>query len=85
MLSFPEVTEVLRLLTMHLGPQSVLVTAEIHVVDGIDTDGIEDLLERMSKEIRQEVPEVAQTLSNRIPQGKRTDPRASIWLPRETV
>jgi divalent metal cation (Fe/Co/Zn/Cd) transporter len=61
MLSFPEVTEVLRLLTMHLRPEAVLVTAEIHVVDGIDTDGIEDLLERMSKEIRQEVPEVAQT------------------------
>ena len=61
MLSFPEVTQVLRLLTMHLGPESVLVTAEIHVVDGIDTDGIEELLERVSKKIRQEVPEVTQT------------------------
>jgi divalent metal cation (Fe/Co/Zn/Cd) transporter len=61
MLSFPEVTEVLRLLTVYLGPESVLVTAEIHIVDGIDTDGIEDLLERMSKEIRQEVAEVTQT------------------------
>jgi cation diffusion facilitator family transporter len=61
MLSFPEVTEVLRLLTMYLAPDSVLVTAEIHVVDGIDTDGIEELLERVSKEIRREVPEVTQT------------------------
>ena len=61
MLSFPEVTEVLRLLTVYLGPESVLVTAEIHIVDGIDTDGIEDLLERISKEIHQEVAEVTQT------------------------
>ena len=61
MLSFPEVAEVLRLLTVYLGAESVLVTAEIHVVDGLDTDGIEDLLERMTKEIRQAVPEVSQT------------------------
>lgn len=60
MLSFPEVTDVFRLLTMHLGPDSVLVNAEIHVVDGIDTDGIEELLERVSKEIRREVPKVTQ-------------------------
>jgi hypothetical protein len=46
---------------MHLRPESVLVTAENHIVDGIDADGSEDLLERVSKGIRQEVPEVTQT------------------------
>jgi len=46
---------------MHLRPESVLATAETHLVDGIDADGIEDLLERVFKEIRQEVSEVTQT------------------------
>jgi cation diffusion facilitator family transporter len=73
MLSFPEVTHVLRLLTMHLGPDSVLVNAEIHVVDGLDTDGIEDLLERVTREIHREVPEVTQTFIEPHP-ARRADP-----------
>ncbi len=48
MTSFEEVTDVLRLLTMHLGPDAVLVNTEIHVVDGLETDQIEDLLERIT-------------------------------------
>ncbi len=59
-LSFPETVEVLRLLTMHLGPSSVLVNAEIQVADGLDTDRIEELLERITATIRREVPEVTQ-------------------------
>jgi divalent metal cation (Fe/Co/Zn/Cd) transporter len=70
MLSFPEVTDIFRLLTMHLGPDSMLVNAEIHVVDGIDTDGIEELLERVSKEIRREVPKVTQTFIEPHPAGR---------------
>jgi cation diffusion facilitator family transporter len=60
-LSFPKVTDVLRLLTMHLGPDSVLVTAEIHVVDGLDTDQIEDLLEQITRKLHDALPEVSQT------------------------
>lgn len=70
MLSFPEITEVLRLLTMHLGPNSVLVNAEIHVVNGLDTDRIEELLERMTAAIRREVPEVTQTFIELHPRGR---------------
>lgn len=58
MLSFPEVRDVFRLLTMHLGPRDVLVNAEIHLADGLDTDQVEDLLERVSRKVRDEVPEV---------------------------
>ncbi len=61
LLSFPEVTEVLRLLTMHLGPDAVLVNAEIQVVDGLDTERLEEVLERITAAIRREVPEVTQT------------------------
>jgi cation diffusion facilitator family transporter len=74
MVSFPEVTEVLRLLTMHLGPNSALLTAEINVVDGLDTDQIEDLLERITQKIRSEVLEVTQTFIELHPEGKTGDP-----------
>lgn len=74
MISFHEVTEILRLLTMHLGPNSALLTAEIHVVDGLDTDQIEDLLERITQEVRSEVPEVTQTFIELHPEGKTGDP-----------
>jgi divalent metal cation (Fe/Co/Zn/Cd) transporter len=73
LLSFPEVTEVLRLLTMHLGPDAALVNAEIHVVDGLDTDQIEELLERITAAIRCEVPEVSQTFIELHPR-RRTEP-----------
>ncbi len=61
LLSFSEVTDVLRLLTMHLGPNSVLVNAEVHLVDGLDTDQIENLLERMTRALSSEIPELSQT------------------------
>lgn len=59
--SFDEVESVLRLLTMHLGPSSTLVNAEVHLIDGLDTNDIESLLERMNRKISQETPEVSQT------------------------
>lgn len=68
--SFDEVTDVLRLLTMHIGPNAVLVNAEIHVVDGLDTDQIEDLLERITQSLRDEMPEVAHTFIELHPPGQ---------------
>lgn len=59
--SFPEVSRVLRLLTMHLGPHDVLVNAEVHLVDGLDTDQIEGIVERISQRLREENPKITQT------------------------
>lgn len=73
-LSFPEVVEVLRLLTMHLGPSSALMTAEINVVDGLDTDQIEDLLEDITRKVQSEVPEITQTFIELHPEGKTGEP-----------
>jgi divalent metal cation (Fe/Co/Zn/Cd) transporter len=58
--AFDEVNEILRLLTMHLGPNAVLVNAEIHVVDGLDTDQIEELIGQMTHTIQDEMPEANQ-------------------------
>lgn len=76
--SYPEVTEILRLLTTHLGPSAVLVNAEIHVVDGLQTDQIEGLLERITATMREEVPEVAQTFIEIHP------PRRTGQTPRQS-
>jgi cation diffusion facilitator family transporter len=59
--AFPEVTRVLRLLTMHLGPNDVLVNAEVHLINGLDTDRIEALLEEISQALRRDNPKVTQT------------------------
>jgi len=57
---FDEVKEILRLLTMHLGPNAVLVNAEIHVIDGLDTDQIEALIESITHALQQTLPEANQ-------------------------
>lgn len=59
--AFPEVRRVLRLLTMHVGPNDVLVNAEVHLVNGLDTDRIELLLEEITQALKRENPKVSQT------------------------
>ncbi|HEV2128490.1 MAG TPA: hypothetical protein VGR22_07725 [Thermomicrobiales bacterium] len=51
----------LRLLTMHLGPHDVLVNAEIHLRNELDTDRIERLLADITRRLREENPKVSQT------------------------
>lgn len=55
---FPEVEEIVTLLTMQLGLNSVLVTGEINIVDNLTTDEIEHLLRRMTTRMREAAPEV---------------------------
>lgn len=55
--SFPEVAGVNRLLTMHLGPNSALVTADIHVVNELTTDQIEGLITKVDEAIQRATPE----------------------------
>jgi divalent metal cation (Fe/Co/Zn/Cd) transporter len=59
--SFPEVENVVRVLTMQLGSHSVLVTGELRVHRGMNTDEIEDLMVRIDAEIERRVPEVSDT------------------------
>lgn len=55
---FPEVTGVVEMLTMRLGLDSVLVTGEITIADGLTTDQIEQLLHRVTARIKEAAPEV---------------------------
>lgn len=59
--SFPEVDKIVRLLSMQLGANSVLVTGELRVKRELTTDGIEDLMRRIDTKIAAELPEVRET------------------------
>lgn len=52
----PEVTEVLALRTLMIGPEQLSVSLEVHVKDGLDTDEIERLIDDIEGEIRGQVP-----------------------------
>jgi cation diffusion facilitator family transporter len=55
---FPEVRSVIVLLTMQIGPESLLVTGEINVKDDMTTDEIEALLASIQARIREVEPQV---------------------------
>ena len=56
-LSIPELKTVDRLLTMHLGPDEILVNMDIVVEAGLTADEAESVVRRLEAEIRSVVPE----------------------------
>jgi cation diffusion facilitator family transporter len=56
----PEVDQVVELLTMHIGPQSVLVAARVDLRDDLRADQVEDFSTRVEHELAQRWPEVKQ-------------------------
>jgi cation diffusion facilitator family transporter len=59
--TFPEVTGVVRLLTMQLGTQSVLVNGELAIQRGLTTEEIEDLIARIDSRLAVVLPEISDT------------------------
>ena len=43
--------------TMHLGPKDVLVGLEVHLENDLDTDEIEQLIDKIETEIMKIIPE----------------------------
>ena len=60
-MSFPEVTQVVRLLSMQLGSHSILVTGELELSRDLYTHEIEDLIANIDNKIAAEVPDVTDT------------------------
>lgn len=58
---FPEVRRVLRVLTMQLGPHSVLVSGELEIAQSLSLPEAEALLERIDARLERDVPEVTDT------------------------
>lgn len=55
--STPEVKKLLRLLTMHLGPEEILVNLDLSFRDGLTTNDLEACIDRIEVKIRASVPE----------------------------
>ena len=46
-----------EVLTLHLGPEDILVNLSLEFVDGLDTNQLEAAVDRIEKNIRDAVPE----------------------------
>jgi cation diffusion facilitator family transporter len=55
-----EIDAVVELLTMQLAPDEVLVAARLDLVDGIDSDGLEEFSSRVDEELQERHPEITQ-------------------------
>ena len=55
-LSLPEVESVGRLLTMHMGPDEILVNLEVDLTDGLTDRQVEHVVDRIEAEIRKVLP-----------------------------
>ena len=73
-LASPEVESIVRLLTMQLGLDSILVTGEINIRDNLTTDDIEMLLQRITARIRETTPDVKNVYlePHQVPAGSGT-------------
>lgn len=69
--AFPEIETVVRLLTMQIGSNSVLVTGELRVARDMTTAEIEDVIHRLDEQLGDEVPEVSSTFWE-LHAGRRT-------------
>jgi cation diffusion facilitator family transporter len=54
----PEIKECGRLLTMHLGPDDILVNIDVEFIDDLSTDDVEAAVERIEARIKEAVPAV---------------------------
>jgi cation diffusion facilitator family transporter len=54
----PEVKEVVNILTMHLGPEDILVNLDINFANALSTDQVEEAIDKVEREIQKELPAV---------------------------
>jgi cation diffusion facilitator family transporter len=57
----PEVNRIITIRTMHLAPKDVLVTIEVNLIDGLNTDKIETVIDNIEKKVKQAIPYVNPT------------------------
>lgn len=69
----PEVVSVVALLTMHIGPESLLVAARVDLRDDIRASEIERLSDTIDREMRQTVPAVSEVFLDATPGRQETD------------
>lgn len=58
-LQIPEVNRIVSMRTMHFAPQDVLIAMEVNLKDGLDTDKIEVVIDRIEQKVKQALPYVS--------------------------
>jgi cation diffusion facilitator family transporter len=53
----PEVVQVVDLLTMHMGPDDILVNMDLNLRDGLTTDHVEAAIDRVEDQIKRTIPQ----------------------------
>ncbi len=61
------VEDLLELLTMHLGPDNLIVAARVALDDGLSADDAEDLADRIEQRLGERVPEVSHVFIDPTP------------------
>lgn len=54
--ALPEVKKIVTLRTMRLSPNDVLVGIEVNLVDGLDTDKIENVTDKIEEAVMKIIP-----------------------------
>ena len=73
----PEVKEVVNILTMHLGPEDILVNIDINFANGLSTDQVEEAIDKVERGIQEQLPAVkkifveAESLKKKTPKGRK--------------
>jgi cation diffusion facilitator family transporter len=66
----PEVLSIEELLTMALGPASLLVAARLDFIPELDSDQVEAVADELERQLREAVPEVTQVFLDPTRRGK---------------
>ncbi len=56
--SIPEINKAGSLMTMHMGPDEILVNLDVEFIDGLSTDGVEEAVDKIERRLKQAVPAV---------------------------
>ncbi|HEX9065379.1 MAG TPA: cation diffusion facilitator family transporter [Streptosporangiaceae bacterium] len=66
-----------ELLTMHLGPEHLIVAAKVSLVDGLSSDDAEDLADQIDRKLCEAVPEVSHVFVDPTPREAERRERAT--------
>jgi cation diffusion facilitator family transporter len=65
-----------ELLTMHLGPDNLIVAARVSLADGLSSDDAEDLADQIDRRLSEQVPEVSHVFIDPTPREAERRQRA---------
>ncbi len=71
------VDDLIELLTMHLGPDNLIVAARVALADGLSANNAEDLADRIEHRLREQVPEVSHVFIDPTPREAERHERAA--------